>query len=705
MPESPFLQIMHPRSIVVAGASNHFPKMGAIQALNLLHGGFAGEVLFLHPKEKEVLGRKAVPTPDDLPYAPDLAFLITPTKVTPSLIDDLGRRGVRRAVIVTAGFREMGAGGAALEAELLAAARRHSLRFVGPNCIGVLNAHAGLNLTVCPYRDRPGRVGLISQSGTYVAQTMPYLQERGIRYGQAISVGNATDLDAVDALDYLGDDPETGAIAMYIEALGRGREFLAVARRVAAKKPVVALYVGGSETGKRSCLSHTGSLGGPDALYDGLFEQAGVIRATTVEELFTWTHALAHCPVPKGNRVAILTHSGGPATSMADACAKAGLAMPELSPALQEKIRPFIEATASAKNPVDLTFSLAHESFTHRIPELLFASDEVDGLLVHGIMDTAFVELLYPLVADRVALTREEFVRAGEFDLGPLLAILAGSAKPLVSSNFMRADHAAQTFRDHDVPVATCPEAAVKTMAALVRYGRIRERLAATTAAVPVAEAADRLPPGVMDEDAAKRLLAARGVPAAREARVTSLAAAKKAARAVGYPVVLKGLAPGVAHKTEAGLVHVGIASPADLARAWAKIEAVAPGCPRLVAQMLSGEREIAIGMTRFKGFGPCVMLGQGGIFAEAVADVTFRVAPLSPGEARAMPDSLALANLWGAVRGLPAVDRDALARALVAVGELALAHPEIDEIDVNPLIVVDGVPIAADALVVVAPE
>ena len=712
MSESPLHQIMHPRSVVVAGASSTLTKMGSIQALNLLHGGFPGEIVFLHPKDREVLGRPAYSSPEELPFLPDVALLITPTRVTPGVLDGLGRRGVRRAVIVTAGFREMGDSGALLEQELLAAARRHGLRFVGPNCIGVFNAHLGLNMTVCPYRDRPGRLGLISQSGTYVAQTMPWLQDRGVHYSQAISVGNSTDLDAVDCLDYLGDDPETFAVAMYIEALRRGREFLDVARRVAAKKPIVALYVGGSASGARSGLSHTGSLGGPDALYEGIFEQAGVIRAATVEELFGWGQALAHAPAPKGNRVAILTHSGGPATSMADACERGGLVLPEFSPALQEKIRPFLEATGSAKNPVDLTFSMEHENFIHRIPEILFASDEVDGILLHGVMDTAFTSMLYPMFADHVALSRDEFVKASEFDLQPLLDLIASADKPLVSSNFMREDHAAQFFLAHDIPLAPYPEAAVRTMAALVRSARLRERIAAGTgedgrgeACVAPTSAGDSLPAGVMDEHAGKRLLAGFGVPIASERLVRSLAEAETAAREIGYPVVLKGLAPGVAHKTEAGLVHLNLASPADLAAAWARIEAAAPRCPRLLAEMLRGARELVVGMTRHPGFGPCVMLGIGGIFAEAVADVTFRAAPVARADALAMPDSLRLRKLFDAVRGLPAVDRESLARTIQAVGRAALAHPEIAEIDLNPLVVVDGVPVAADALVVVSPR
>jgi len=476
MTENPLHAIMHPRSVVIAGASNNFLKMGSIQAMNLLHGGYHGEILFLHPTEKTVLGRPSYRTAAELPFAPELALLTTPTRVTPGLLDDLGKRGVRYAVITTAGFREMGPEGARLEAELSDIAARHGMRFVGPNCIGVLNAHEGMNLTVCPYTDPPGRLGLISQSGTYVAQTMPYLRDNGIRYSQAISVGNATSIDVVDCLDYLGNDSNTAAIAMYIEGIRRGREFLATATRVARRKPLVALYVGGSQAGARSSQSHTGSLGSPDRLFDGVCAQAGIVRASAVDEMFGWGHALANMPLPRGRRVAILTHSGGPATSMADACERNGLEVPEFSPALQSRIRAFLEPTASAKNPVDLTFVMGQESFIDKIPELLFTSDEIDAVLVHGMMDTGFASEMYKVAGHIFGISREDFIKPMEFDLTRLLELPARYGKPLVASNFLREDHAAETFRDRGVPLFRTPEAAVKALAALARAGEFRKR-------------------------------------------------------------------------------------------------------------------------------------------------------------------------------------------------------------------------------------
>jgi len=704
MSKHPLHEIMNPQSVVIAGASNNFMKMGAIQALNLLHSDYVGEVVFLHPKEKEVLGRPAYATADDLPFTPDLALLITPTKVTAQVLDELGRRGTRYAVISTAGFREVGGEGVQREQELIEVARQHGIRFIGPNCMAIMNTENSLNLTVIPYGQKPGHLGLISQSGTYVAQTMPYLRDTGVRLSKAFSIGNSTDIDVVDCLEYLADDEQTKAIAIYLEGLQRGREFIELAREVTRRKPIVALYVGGTETGARSGLSHTGSLGNPDVLMNGVFAQAGIIRANGVAEMFGLGKTLAQMPSPAGNRMAILTHSGGPATSMADACERHGLTMPEFSESLQGTIREVIEPTASAKNPVDLTFIVESDSFVQKLPEVLFASDEIDGVLIHGMMDTGFMHEMYDFIANRIALPKDEFIRAGEFDLSRLLKLPQESGKPLVASNFLREDHAAYAFHESGIPLFRTPEEAVRAMAALVEYGRIRRRGRCETSLTLQVKTKTPLDgKGVLDEFSAKRLLAEYEIPVAEERQVDTIDEALSAANNLDYPVVLKGMPTGVAHKTEAGLVKLDLRNPQDLEHAWQEIRTAAPSCPCLVSRMLTGERELAVGMTRYPGFGPCVMLGIGGVFTESMQDATFRVAPVSLSDAVAMPDSLRYRNLFNAQRGLGPVDREALAQIIIAVGRLAMEHPEISEIDINPLIVVDGKPIAADALVVIA--
>ncbi len=707
--DHPLHTILHPRSVVVAGASANPMKMGSIQAMNVLGNGFRGEVVFLHPEASTLFGRPAYRDPAELPFVPDLALLVTPAPGTPDLLDRLGQRGVRHAIVISGGFAEVGGHGAALGQRLKEVAERHGIRFVGPNCIGVLNTHHPLNTTVLNTLTAPGPLSLASQSGTFVAQLPMLLAERGVRYNKAVSVGNSTSIDLVDVLEYLGADPTTKAIALYIEGLPDARRFLAVAREVTRVKPVFALYVGGTGAGRRSGLSHTANLGGADALYDGLFAQAGVVRAPSVADLFDWAWAAAVMPPPRGNRVVVLTHSGGPATCMADECERRGLAVPELSVALQERLRPHVLGTASVRNPVDLTFFLDNQVFAETLPRELLASDEVDALLIHGMMDTGFLEVMYELVKPYVPVARDAMLDLARAPMGPFLELVRASGKPVLASTFVWHDDAARAMREGGIPLVPCPQAAVRALAALVRAGRALHR------DVPSFEAGEVSPspalaalagrPGrvALDEAASKRVLAHAGLELPAERTADNLDEGLAVAPLVGWPLVLKGLAPGVAHKTEAGLVHLGLRDEADLRRAWAAVEAAAPGCRRLLAPVLPGRRELAIGLTRAPGFGPVLMLGVGGVHAEALRDATFRLAPITEAEAAALVDELRAAAVFGAVRGQRPLDRAALARMLVAVGRLALAHPQVVEVDLNPVIVGDdGVPRVADALVVV---
>ena len=335
---NPLQSIMAPSSIAIVGASNNATKMGTIQCLNLIHSGFKGDILPVHPKEKIVLGKTAYQSIEKLPYAPELAVLVVPTGLVPGMLEHFGRLGTRFAVIITAGFKETGGKGLALEEEVNRIAEEYGIRFLGPNCLGIINTWLPLNMTVTPVADHQGKLSLASQSGTYVAQTLPYLHRHGIALSKAISVGNEANIDIVDCLEYLGADESTKAIGLYIEGIRRASRFLEVARAVSRKKPIVAQYVGGTEAGARSGSSHTGAMAGPDYVYDGLFEQAGIIRVDTIEEVYKIGWALASQPPLKGKRIAILTNSGGPGTAMAMTCNKYGLEVPEFSPQVQAKV-------------------------------------------------------------------------------------------------------------------------------------------------------------------------------------------------------------------------------------------------------------------------------------------------------------------------------------------------------------------------------
>ncbi|HNY64472.1 MAG TPA: acetate--CoA ligase family protein [Deltaproteobacteria bacterium] len=704
---NPLQTIMSPASIAITGASSNFRKMGTIQMMNLVHSGYTGEIMPIHPREKEIMGLKVYASIPELPHAPDLAILVVPTHLVPGMLEDFGMIGTRHAVVITAGFKETGRDGHALEEEILAIARRHGIRFLGPNCLGIVNTHLPLNITVGPILTYGGRLSIASQSGTYIAQTVGYLQRHGIAFGKAISVGNEADIDIADCIEYLGEDEETRAIGLYIEGIRNASKFLDVTRRVSAKKPIVAQYVGGTEAGARSGSSHTGAMAGPDFIYDGLFAQAGIVRVDTIEEVYKFGWALASQPPLKGRRIAVLTNSGGPGSGIATTLDALGLEVPEFSPEIQEKVCAFLPGHASARNPVDLTFHMGMENMAKNIPEVLFEAPDIDGVIIHGIMDTGFMEIMYPYVEKMIPVSKEDFLKANETPyLDSLLKMPFDTGKPLmISSFFGREDHCVRVFQDHGIPCLDSPEKAARAMGVLYRYSRIRARgEAPNVQRAPAPLAAQRIMDTqqgpVIDEFTAKEVLRAYGIPTPGEVLAKSLEEAKAAARDIGWPVAVKACSAAIAHKTEAGLVFLDVRDDEGLEKACQAI--LDAGGDILVARMVSGRRELMAGVSTYPGFPPCVMFGLGGIFAEALHDFTIRLAPLCMDDALDMIGSIKAADVLGAYRGMEEVDREALAAILVRLGDLALDFPCIKEIDLNPIIIAGGKPAAADALMIV---
>jgi acetyl-CoA synthetase (ADP-forming) len=382
MENSAILNLTTPKSVVFYGASDKF-GMGSVILTQLKALGFEGDIYLVHPKQTEVMGHRAWPSVSDLPETPDLAVVVLPAGLVGPTLDECGRKGVKSAIVVSGGFKETGPEGAAMEAELREIVRGHGMRMVGPNCLGVLNTHHKFSTNTLPYVGSPGYIGLVSQSGSFVTQMFGPLAQRDLGFSTAFSVGNEADVDLVDCLEYLGECPHTRVIAMYIEGIRRGREFVETARRVSAKKPIVAYYVGGSETGGRAGLSHTGAMAGPDRLYDGIFRQAGVIRAETIEEVFDFCQVLGSLPVPNGNRVVVLTDSGGPGAAAADACGRAGLDLPSLDPGTKERMADVFPVTGSLNNPVDLTFHRVPTAYVDEIPKAILADENADMLLMY----------------------------------------------------------------------------------------------------------------------------------------------------------------------------------------------------------------------------------------------------------------------------------------------------------------------------------
>ncbi len=699
-------KIFNPESIAVVGVSNDITKMGTMHYLNIINSGYRGKVHIIHHREKQVLGQPAYKSPSDLPDVPDLAIFIIPAKNLLPVFEEFGKIGTKHAIIITAGFRETGEEGAKLEQKLLETAKKYGIRFVGPNCMGVINSHLPLNVTVLPMYDRNGKLGLISQSGTYVTQSLIYLHKKGIKFSKAISLGNSTDICINDALEYLGSDPDTRAIAIYIEAVRDPENFLRIARTIIREKPIIAQYVGGSTGGARSGASHTGAMAGPDSFYDAIFRQAGIIRVYSVEELYYKGWVLATQPVPRGKRVGIISNSGGPATAMADTVTRGGMDVPLFSESLQSRIRPLIPPHGSSKNPIDITFAIESELMGKTLPQLVAESGEVDAILEHGVMDTGFMRPVYNLLKKFIAIPYEEFEKVFMADVEFLASIPKKYGIPVVVSSFMdHEDHAVSELMKRDIPVMDSPEKAANSLITLYHYSKIKSRnfppLPETVPPPPMM--AEKIFKSVdkFDEYHAKLLLKSYGIPVPEEYLATTSLEAIEHAEKIGYPVVLKGNHPDLQHKTEEGMVFLNVKNNSEVREIFRKIKSQHPEYDVLVAPMVKFEREFLVGMTRRKGFPPCIMFGLGGIYTEVLGDTVTGCAPLTEEDTIEMINSIRSRKILGEMRGFPPVNVKKMADILVKLSYLAINFPEIREIDMNPTVTVNGEPLVLDALII----
>ncbi len=478
-------RMTHPDSIAMFGASNNPSSMGTIILRALLAFRYPGKVYPVHPREKEVQGLKAYSRVGELPEAPDLAVIVLPTAIVCDTLEECGAKGIRNAVIVSGGFKEVGPEGAQREKRLVEIADKYGIKIIGPNCLGITNTHSRINTTPHSYRGNPGFIGMVSQSGSFVTQMFEYLDQFGLGFSTAFSIGNEANTDLVDCLEYLGTCPHTKVIALYVEAIRRGREFVETARKIVPEKPIVALYVGGSETGRKAALSHTGSMSGPDALYDGIFRQSGVIRASSITELFDLCMAFGRLPLPQGNRVFIQTHSGGPGAVAADACGRAGLELPSPSDQTRDALKDLVPATASIKNPIDLTFTKDVMQFFSTIPAALLSDPLCDLLMFYFY---APLEMIKRALI-QIGVSKEELDKnlAGVLKsiAQQMKTLITKSKKPVVCFSYHNtSEPAVKALFDNDLPFYEGPERAVRTMQAMTTYMTLKEKIAAQDNAV-----------------------------------------------------------------------------------------------------------------------------------------------------------------------------------------------------------------------------
>lgn len=689
--------LFRPRAVAVVGASREPRAIGHLVVKNLVEGGFTGPVYPINPQARSVRGLRAWPTIEDVPDDQlDLAVIVVPAAAVPDVLEACGRKGVRAAVIITAGFREAGGDGPEREAALRALAQRHGIRLVGPNCMGVISTdpEVSLNASFAASTPLTGPVAFASQSGALGEAILARAHELGLGLSAFVSLGNKVDVSGNDLLAHWAEDPRTRVILLYLESLGNPRRFAELAERIArAGKPILAVKSGRTAAGARATASHTGALAGLDEATTTLLEQHGVLRVTRVEGLFNLARAFASQPIPAGGRVAIVTNAGGPGIMAADAAIAYGLEMAEIGPQTRSALRALLPPSASFQNPIDTIATASPQAFGSSVAAVL-ADPGVDALL------PIYVG---PALTDVRAVAREilgAIERARGVGAGnkPVLACFMGG----------RADEAREVLAAADVPSYDFPEDAAQALAAMARYRRWQARPRGTVpppppglqrAAALVADA----PAGWLPAAQAFALLEAIGVSVAAPARVRTAEEAAAAARERGWPVVLKLDHPQLLHKSDRGAVRLGLADE-DAVRAAARdmLDTIGrgldPGPLGLLVQRQVGPGvEVLVGANSDPSVGRVLAFGLGGVHVEVLRDVALRVLPLTDRDADELLDAIRGAPLLRGHRGAPPVDRAALRDLLLRVAALVEGCPRLAELDLNPVLALPAGAIAVD--------
>ncbi|MEO7052533.1 MAG: bifunctional acetate--CoA ligase family protein/GNAT family N-acetyltransferase [Rhodanobacter sp.] len=699
--------LFEPATIALVGASNRPGSVGAVLARNLFEGGFQGPIMTVNPHERAIRSTLNYHSVADLPLAPDLAVISTPPQAVPGIITELGARGCRAAVVITAGFGEGDrADGQELMQTMLDAARPHLLRIVGPNCLGFMSPHVGINASFAHLTPQQGDIAFLTQSGAMATSVLDWASARGIGFSHIVSLGSMSDVDFGDLLDYLALDGRTRAILLYVESVTHARKFMSAARMASRTKPVVVVKAGRSAAGAKAALSHTGALAGSDAVYDAAFRRAGMLRVQTSSELFQAVGTLDSGIRVKGDRLTILTNGGGLGVLAVDQLAEVDGTLAVLSAETIARLDKILPAPWSHGNPVDILGDASGERYAGAL-EILLDADEADA---------TFVLNCPTAVADSL-------------DAAQAVVKTLADRRPTVLTCWLGAGAAADArrlFAERKIPSFESPEQAVQAFGHLLRYRRNQLLLVQTPpsvsdlisidharaeAIIDAVLADDRT---LLTEPEAKQLLSAFGIPTVESMVARDPAEAALFSRRIDGPVVLKIVSRDISHKSDVGGVVLNLASPAAVAQAATDmletIQRKVPGA-RIdgfnVQPMIRrpGAHELILGIAEDATFGPVILFGQGGTAVEVIGDRAVALPPLNPVLAHDMIERTRISRLLRGYRDRPAADLDAIALTIVKLSHLLVDLDRVAELDINPLLAdADGV-IALDARVVVRPR
>jgi len=665
--------LFRPRGVAVVGSMRP-GKIGSVLIGQILDGGYT-DLFAVNPRGEGARGVPGFRSLEEIGRPVDLVVIASPPETVASVIEDAGRSGAKAAIVITAGFSEVG--NVEGEMEVVEVARRYGIRLVGPNCAGIVDTASSLYPTL-ETRPPAGEVAFVSQSGALGGAVLSWAAEQGVGFSKFVSYGNGADLTEVDFLDYLRRDPDSRVVCLYIETVSDGRRFLESARLLSAEKPLLVIKAGRSTSGRRATLSHTGSLAGEDPVYDAAIRQAGGIRVETIEEMFDLSRGFVHLPPVRGRRLAIVTNSGGPGVLAADRAEAVGLSVASPSDRLKEKLAGRLPPICSLANPVDLTVEGGKEEYRFALESVL---DEYDCALAMNVS---------PAYLDPKPLARGVVSAAADIDKPIAACFMAG--RPV--------EPALPILDEGGVPNFATGERAVEVLERMASY---EERKGSLEVVEPAGPVGDLPGEGPLLEPEGLDLLERLGLPVPERGLVRSVDRAVEAARRIGYPVVMKLVAPGIVHKSDVGGVIVGIDGDGEVESVFHRLKGI--GGERfagvLVVSQIEGGHEVLVGCSRDPKFGPVVAVGLGGVYTEILSDVSFRICPIDEEKAVRMIGELRAAPVLSGARGGTKADIGALASLVAEVSQIMFKYPNIEEIDLNPVFALENGASIGDARII----
>jgi acetyl coenzyme A synthetase (ADP forming)-like protein len=696
-------KFFNPKSVAIVGASTQKTKVGYEILQNMIEAGFPGKVFPVNNKADSIQGLKCYPDLPSIGEVPDLVVIVVPAPVVPAIMLECGKLGVKAVIIITAGFKEVGKEGLALEQRISQTASQYGIRVIGPNCLGIIAPSQHINASFGGDLPAAGGIGYLSQSGALLAAILDMANASGIGFSKLVSIGNKIDVNELDLVSALGEDAETKVIAGYLESITDGNTFVRRAELISNDKPILLIKSGGTAVGAKAASSHTGSLAGGETAYEAGFERAGIIRCDSIERQFQYAEAFAMQPLPAGRNVVVITNAGGPGIMAADAIEREGLGFAKLSQTTMDKLASFLPAASNIHNPVDILGDALADRYESAL-ETVLDDPGVDIALV----------VLTPQAMTECRATAEVVVR-----------VVKRKPRKTVLACFIGAEKIAEALavlRAGGIPQYLAPESAVEVIRVMSEYVRWRKKPKRVVKLFPVnrhkveiiIERHIRQGLREVGEADAKEILEAYGFVTPKGALATSPEQAANIANQIGYPVVLKIWSRDIIHKSDVGGVKLGLRTAQEVMDAFDlmmyRVPRKAPEAQILgvlVQQMCKGAREVILGMNRDPRFGPLMMFGMGGTMVEVMKDVSFYLAPLTADEAKQMLINTRTYKMLQGVRGEEGVDIEAIAEGLQRLSQLVTEYPQIQELDINPYVVGPRgtVPIAVDARMSVEKE